>query len=338
MKKVLFLGAYLSKTFGTIGPGEYVASQLTEEGWDCRNISRHPQPLLRAFDSIFHSLFGKYDMAILDIYGSRVIYLTFVLSVILRIRKIPFISILHGGSIPNRFPVVQHVMIPVLQHSTKIFTPSQFVQKFFTDMGRSVNYLPNPFPIKKFPFKEPDSLHRNLLWIRAFSSIYNPDLAVRILHEVRKAHPDATLTMIGPDKGELKAVKVLINELGLQEAVNITGPVPNDQLFQYFHSHSVYLNTTSYESFGVAVMEAAACGIPVVSTSVGEIPLLWKDQEDMLLVPDFEAATFCDKITEIFQNKELARQLSAHARRKAEQYDWAHIRPKWLALIHELAQ
>jgi L-malate glycosyltransferase len=334
VKRVLFLGAYLSKTRGTIGPGEFIASQLTEEGWDCRNISRHSQPLMRAFDSIFHSLFGKYDLAILDVYGSRVIYLTFVLSVILRIRKIPFTCVLHGGSIPKRFPVVQHVMTPVLQHSTQIFTPSQFIQKFFTDKGRLVSYLPNPFPIKKFPFKEPDSLLKNLLWIRAFSSGYNPDLAVRILNEVRKTYPEATLTMIGPDNGELKPVKELIKELGLQDAISITGPVPNDELYRYFHSHSVYLNTTSYESFGMAVMEAAACGIPIVSTSVGEIPLLWEAEKEILLVDVPTEINMADQVKRILNDKKLSQELSVNARKKAENYSWEKVKGKWIELFN----
>lgn len=336
MKRVLFLGTYLSKTRGTKGPGEFVAEKLNDETFECRTISRKSNPLYRAVESIYTVLFSQYDLAILEVYSSRVIYLTRLLSLLIQFRRKPYIAILHGGAIPEQYPVIRHLLEPILRNAGKVVTPSNFIRQFFLSLDTNIQYLPNPFPIENFPYREPNIDSVRLLWVRAFSSIYNPDLAVRILHEVRKTHPDATLTMVGPDKGELKSVKELIHELGLQEAVSITGPVPNDQLFRYFHSHSVYLNTTSYESFGVAVMEAAACGTPIVSTTVGEIPLLWEYEKNILMIKAFTPEQFAEQINRIFSEPGLAQRLSSNARSKAEQFDWEHIKPQWIELLRSV--
>ena len=144
--------------------------------------------------------------------------------------------------------------------------------------------MPNSIDLEKFPFKRDTVKKHSLLWVRAFTNIYNPEIPVRILHELRKLFPDVYLTMVGPDKGTLREVEALINRLDLEDHINITGPIPNEELRKYYQSHSVYLNTTSFESFGVAVLEAASCGMPIVSNSVGEIPLIWEDGKNILLV------------------------------------------------------
>ena len=93
-----------------------------------------------------------------------------------------------------------------------------------------MNYLPNPINFKNFPFKRENVNPYTLLWVRAFTEIYNPDLAVKTLYEVRKKYPGTTLTMIGPDKGLLQQTKKLIQELDLTSCVEITGPVKNEEL------------------------------------------------------------------------------------------------------------
>ena len=68
---------------------------------------------------------------------------------------------------------------------------------------------------------------------KAFDSTYNPDVPVRILNELIKTYPNATLTMIGPDKGELSKVKI-IKKLALNDKIKITGPIPNKDLYKFY--------------------------------------------------------------------------------------------------------
>ena len=147
----------------------------------------------------------------------------------------------------------------------------------------TVNYLPNPISLINFKYDRSNVTDNSILWVRAFDEIYNPKDAIYTLAYLEKKISNVSLTMIGPDKGLLNEVVKLIDDLNLKEKVKILGPIPNEELFNYFHSHTVLLNTTSYESFGQALLESAACGCPIVSNDVGEVSYIWEDNEDILL-------------------------------------------------------
>lgn len=216
-----------------------------------------------------------------------------------------------------------------------ILTPSFYLKYFFENIEHRIIYLPNSIDLSKFPYVPELCKAPKLLWVRAFSSIYRPELALKALLEVRQYCPEAAITMVGPDNGELSRILLLLKELDLENSVFITGPVSNEVLFNYYHNHRVLLNTTSYESFGVAVMEAAACGIPVVSTPAGEIPLLWENGKDMLISNNSEPVNLAKLILEILNNPDKAESLRQQARQKAEKFDWEIIKQKWLKFLKD---
>ena len=91
----------------------------------------------------------------------------------------------------------------------------------------------------------------------------------------------------------------------------------------------MYLNTTQYESFGVALLEAAACGIPIVSTSVGEIPLIWTNEENILLadhISEDELATF---IIRLFRDRDLYQHIQESAQKNTLKFSWPNVSAQW---------
>jgi glycosyltransferase involved in cell wall biosynthesis len=193
----------------------------------------------------------------------------------------------------------------------------------------NVNYLPNPISITNFEYDRSNVTSKTILWVRAFDEIYNPSLAIRIVYELKKDMPDIKLTMIGPDRGILKECIQLIDSLDLKNNIEILGKIPHEKLSFYYQTHDIYLNTTSYESFGNALIEAASCGIPIVSTSVGEIPFSWEHKKNIILVKSFNENAFSSVLGDLLQNNDLKTSLSLLARKKAEQYDIGKIIPLW---------
>ena len=214
-----------------------------------------------------------------------------------------------------------------------ICTPSYYLQQYFNQQGFNVSYLPNSVNLSKFEYSRSEVKPFSILWVRAFNQIYNPSLAVHILKEVSQTYPSATLTMVGPDGGLLDETQALITSLNLTSRINMVGPIDNDALHWYYQTHQVLINTTSYESFGISLIEGASCGIPIVSTSVGEIPYLWQHEKNMLLVNSFNEKDFAMMITKIFDDAALEKQLSVNARQKAEQFTWDAIAPQWIQLL-----
>lgn len=336
MKKILFVGNFLSKSRGSIGPSENIAKTLSKKGLKIITSSNHENVLIRFLDIIYSITFKKYDICHIDVFSGNFFYLSLASVLIAKSRNKKAIITLHGGRLPDFFSKNKRKFNLLLSLSDKALSPSKFIINSFDKIGFQILYLPNPINLFNFPFKEfkeNKSENLRLLWVRAFHSIYNPFLAIYTLKKIKEDFPDATLTMAGPDKGLLNKTLDLIEKLSLTNSVNIVGSIDNTQLYKYYHSHSVYLNTTLYESFGVAVLEAASSGIPIISTKVGEIPLLWENKSDILIVPKLDESSFAEAIKETLAKPNLTKLRVGNARKKAEGFDWQIIESQWIKLL-----
>ncbi len=333
MNRVLFIGSFLSKTRGTIGISEKLFHTLNSDEININLSSTKESKCQRILEIILSCFTFSGRVVHIDIFSGQAFRIAEIAGAISRYREKIMICTLHGGKLPEFYQQNPKRVERLLREADRILTPSLYLRQFFQEKGFTVDYLPNSIELGRFPYAVDRSKQAKLLWVRAFSPIYQPALAVETLYHVRKQFPAATLTMVGPDKGELHRVKDLIKALHLEEAVEVTGPVPNESLHEYYHSHSVFLNTTSYESFGVAVMEAAACGIPIVSTKVGEIPYLWNNGVDILLADIPDAEIFAQLTVRILSDRSLAQSLSVNARKRSENFDWELIKQKWLDLL-----
>lgn len=333
MGRILFIGSFLSKKSGTLGVSENLARKLQLNKVDIRLASRFKNKKLRLLSIIAASLTLRYDRMHIDTFSGNAFRIAETASTIARFRKKRIILTLHGGKLPEFYLQYPNRVKRVLNRAEWVQTPSKYLQTFFEKQNINIQYLPNSIDLARFPYERSFVIPHTLLWVRAFSDVYNPELPVLILSELRKTFPDTTLTMVGPDKGLMNNVKKLIGELNLEDFVKITGPIKNEELFKFYQTHAVFMNTTSYESFGVAVLEAAACGIPIVSTKVGEIPLLWKNEENILLAEQIDANSFAKQISRLFTDPELSNALSLNARKNAEQFEWDLLKNHWINLL-----
>lgn len=334
-KNVLLVGSFLSVQKGTMGISEKIASSDLSANYQFILASSFLNPILRLSDMVLRTIFYKGRTIHIDVYSGLAFTYTRIISWIAVIRKKNLILTLRGGALPEFTGKRKQKVLSVLQRADVIQSPSKYLIHYFKSTGLEVDYLPNPIDLKRFPFNRDHVKPYTLLWVRAFTSIYNPEVPIRVLSEIIKEYPQATLTMVGPDKGLQHKVEALATSLNLAHKVNFVGPVPNDELFTYYKTHHVYLNTTSYESFGVAVVEAAACGIPIVSNPVGEIPFLWQNEVDMLFAENNEIKNYHKRIKQLFESKELENKLTQNAFKKTREFDWELIKQQWIKLLSD---
>ncbi len=335
MGRILFIGSFLSASRGTKGVAESLAEQLSGEGIQLRLVSKFENKILRILDILLAVMFHKDTNVHIDVFSGSSFKIAEIASKLAVMRRKQIVLSLHGGKLAEFSDSQKNRIKNVFDRSKLIQTPSLFLQAYFRKEGYEVGYLPNGIDINKFPFKRTSIKPYSLLWVRGFASIYNPKLAVQILCELKKVYPQCTLTMVGPDKGLLQETVLLATSLGVRDELYITGPVVNEELYRYYQTHQVFLNTTSYESFGVAVVEAAACGIPIVSTNVGEIPFIWEHENNILLVNRYEAEEFVQSTIRLFTDRELSDKLSRNGRKKAELFNWENIKPSWVKILSE---
>lgn len=330
---ILYVGTFLSRKTGTKDVAEVLRDNIELYGFKINLVSKYENKLLRLMDIGRNILLYTGDTIIFNVFSGLAFKITEYGSFLAKLRSKKIIFILHGGALPEYTRKNAERVKKVFSRADYIQTPSLFLNEFFCNRGYDVKYLPNSINIENFKYSRIEVSTCSILWVRAFTEIYNPQIAIDVLKSVKSIFPLATLTMVGPDKGLLEVIKQKTAELGLEDSVKFIGPVPNEELYKYYQSHAVYLNTTSFESFGMAVVEAAACGIPIVSTSVGELPYLWTHKKDIMLVNSFNPNEFSTAIEEIFNDPKMAERLSLNARKNIEKFQWENIRPQWIKLL-----
>ena len=83
----------------------------------------------------------------------------------------------------------------------------------------------------------------------------------------------------------------------------------------------------------VSVMEAMALGLPIVTTNVGGIPFLLKDQENAILVQSSDYVAMSNGIKKMFLNQDFRNLLIENSRKKAETFDWEVVKKQWFQIL-----
>jgi glycosyltransferase involved in cell wall biosynthesis len=172
--------------------------------------------------------------------------------------------------------------------------------------------------------------------MRSFHPVYNPLMAIKVLERVRSAHPDATLVMGGQDKGMLAEVERYARARGLLGALRLTGFLDMEGKLREGTAADIFVNTSHVDNMPVAVLEACALGMPVVSTAVGGITDLLCDGETALLSPDDDVEAMAVSIQRLLREPDRVANLSAAGRRLAERSGWEQVRPEWEGLFATL--
>jgi glycosyltransferase involved in cell wall biosynthesis len=218
-------------------------------------------------------------------------------------------------------------------NANKNVAPSGYLKQAFERSGfKNVVYIPNSIEIAKYEYKLRTSFAPKLLWVRAFASIYNPNMAVKVLFELQKKYPNTILTMVGPDKdGSLQTTKDFAESMGV--TINFTGQLSKEDWWQLASQHDIFINTTHLDNTPVSVMEAMALGLLVVSTNVGGIPYLLIDKENALLVNDDDDYAMTKAILDLLVNKEKSNLLTRNARTFIEKMDWEAVKVQWKQVL-----
>ena len=336
--RILFVGSFLSRQTGTKSIAEKLAEHWQANGGPkARLVSRSSNKYLRLSSILLGIFFYRGKLVNVDVFSGNSLLIAKLAARISKLRGLKLVLTLRGGAIPDELNQRTDEYRSVLMQADYIQSPSHFLAAAIENkLGIKANYLPNPINLEHFkPIPETQGI--NLLWVRAFSKIYNPDLAIKTLSILNNDFPDLRLTMIGPDKGILPQTKKLAKELGIEDSVDFIGPVANEKLASYYQSHAVYLNTTSYESFGTAVVEAAATALPIVSTRVGELPYLWEHDVNIKFAPEIEAESFAKEVEDLLINPRKAFQIGHGGANRVQEFEWNSINENWINLINKFS-
>lgn len=331
-KSILYIGNKLQAHGFTPTSIETLGVFLASEGYKMSYSSSKKNKILRLLDMCLSIVRSKssVDYVIIDTYSTSAFYFAYVCARLCTMLGIPYVPILRGGDLPNRIKSSHGLCKTLFDNSFANVVVSGYIGKSMDEAGFKYKLIPNNIELSRYPYKQRTIATPKLLWVRSFSTIYNPTLAIEVIMELSKTYPDVKLTMVGPDKdGSLQVCKDLAVELGVAGKVTFTGRLSKEDWIKLSVEHSIFFSTTNFDNLPVSVIEAMSLGMPVVSTNVGGVPFLIEDGKDGLLVPPGKKDSMVKAIISIIETPSLSSSLSFAAREKANSFDWVDIRNKW---------
>lgn len=334
---VLLIGNFLSSSLGIRSVSEDLAEELSAAGWRVLTTSSRSGRIAKILDMLWTvwSRRSEYCLAHVEVYSGMAFIWAELSCLLLRSLGKPYLLTLHGGNLPVFARKWPNRVRNLLTHATAVVTPSTYLREQMAGHRSDLLLIPNPLHLEAYDFRPRSRMAPNIIWLRAFHKIYNPMLAPRVLAILLKEFPDATLTMIGPDKsdGSLEATRQVADRLGVESHLLITGKVPKSEIHLWLNRGDIFLNTTDIDNTPISILEAMACGLCVVSTNVGGLPYLLKDECDALLAPPDDAEALAAAIRRLLLQPDLAESISNAGRKKAISLDWHAALPQWEKLL-----
>jgi len=208
--------------------------------------------------------------------------------------------------------------------------PSRFLVEVFATFGIDASVIPNVVDTSRFRFRDRVPLLPRILSTRNFDGLYNVACTIRAFQRVQQQFPDATLTLVGGGKEEDR-LRTLVRELGLR-GVTFAGQVGPDDIARFYDAHDIYLQSPDIDNMPTSVIEAFACGLPVVSTEAGGVPAILTHRTHGLLAPLGDDEALGRHVMELLTSPAAARQYALAARDSMQGCTWSAVRDQWLRI------
>lgn len=178
-----------------------------------------------------------------------------------------------------------------------------------------------------------DPKRKLVLYVGRIEPLKNVDTLIAAVHQLQGRVDNLKLLIVGGTRGggdsetrqELLRLEALVRDLGLEDMVEFYGPAPQQELPSFYQAADVSVVPSHYESFGMAALEAMACGTPVVASRVGGLKSSVRDGNTGFLVSVGDVETFAARIERVLADKDLAVKMSINAARTARRYSWRKV-------------
>ncbi len=163
------------------------------------------------------------------------------------------------------------------------------------------------------------------------------DILIPAFYEISKIYKDIYLLIAGPDnEGYGEKIKKLIKNYGIEDKVIFTGPLYGKEKISAFKNAEIFVLPSYSENFGLAVLEAMACGKPcVISNKVG----IYKDVEkyDAGIIVETNPRSLYNGIQILLKDENLKRRISENAKKIVKnEYDIEKVAEKMIKVYEDI--
>jgi L-malate glycosyltransferase len=241
----------------------------------------------------------------------------------------------HSGEADDHLTRWRRTAIPTIWLVDEIVVPSDYLVRVFARHGLSARAIFNLIGTDTFRFRKRMILRPIFLSNRNLESHYGVDCVLRAFAIIQKQVPDASLTIAG-DGSQRRSLEQLAIELKLRK-VDFIGQVEHRKVFAQYDAADIYLNGSEIDNQPLSILEAFACGLPVVTTNAGGIPDIVTHERTGLLITCGDYQAMAAAAMRLLADDGLAVRLAEQAVAECARYSWEAVRDQWLELYGEVA-
>lgn len=225
----------------------------------------------------------------------------------------------------NNF-VLRHILNNADALASTSYAMADEIRRLIDDSTREISITPFGVDVDRFNLLERRDNERPVIGIiKSLQPIYDIPLLINafaIVCQQSIFNPILRIYGDGPLKEELQE---LTTNLNIESSVEFRGRIPNEEVPAALGKMDVFVNCSKQESFGVNILEAMACGVPVVATDCVGPKEIIEDGVSGIIIKDRKPASLADKIMVLLNNPELSKKISIAGRERVlKYYDWAN--------------
>lgn len=177
---------------------------------------------------------------------------------------------------------------------------------------------------------------KRLLYTGRLAAAKGLPILLQALAQVVPHHPELVLTLVG-DGSDRTALETLAADLKLTPYIKFVGYQSQDAVCQYLHNSDIFVLPSFSEGLPVALMEALAAGVPVITTAIAGISELVEDDVNGYLIPPGAVEPIVLKLEQLLSDANLRQRMGKAGRRKVTQDFNLDQEVPWLKQVMEAA-
>jgi glycosyltransferase involved in cell wall biosynthesis len=178
----------------------------------------------------------------------------------------------------------------------------------------------NDLPLKgefRSKYKIPENV-RIILSLGRIHKIKGIDLLVSAFSDLCNEITDVKLVIVGPDEGYLSKIQEQIRQLHLENDVLVTGPLYGKEKLEAYVDSDVFVLPSRYEAFPNTILEAWACGLPVIATNNCCIADYIRYTEENAVV-EFDHVQMKEEILDLINNEEKRKRIGLKGKKLVQE-------------------
>lgn len=246
-----------------------------------------------------------------------------------KLLKIPFLIYGRGTDVYDPDWFAKLTIKTIIKNADSVIALTSDMKKAMQAIyDRDISVISNGIELNNYtnepPVQNVGGSEKRILFVGRLHPIKGVQYLLQAMQIVHAEMPDVRLILVG-DGEEREYLESLTDRLEIRGCVEFAGRVPHEKIQGYLGQADVFVLPSLSEGFPNVILEAMACGLPIVTTKVGGIPDIVTDGVNGYLVDAKNPDAIAEKILILLQNGQLSEEISIKNKEKVKKYKWENV-------------